>query len=358
MPHFDEPEFTCDRFIGPKWHFAGLTKQFTASRLEMVLNQTLAMRIFGILQESTDQNAQFYGEEPSDLRTELYLLNFLLKGRVYLGDIWQIVGGHLLEAQREESLRSATGDHTNRWSIERDFMEEKRDQCQLEVSLCSQAIDHMEQRWAMPICPVAVPVTHNATSFSATTRRIVEPVVTYSAVVRNKCEAWLRRQNTGPIPPTEIALLESGSPSAGGKFDFSHLEQRTLVTSNGPSFSLQSTWVTACVQDAFDEARKVELSTQAGLMASYLDVGGCHTHHRNAQSELTFLRSKMCCAKAEAEVYTLALENSPISTYSDSDSSSSTRPTLPQHLPEEVRHYMECVDVESVNSRSDVDDLW
>ncbi|KAG1856446.1 hypothetical protein F4604DRAFT_1931876 [Suillus subluteus] len=274
------------------------------------------------------------------LQTELYLLNFLLKGRVYLGDIWQIVGGRLLEAQREELLRSATGDHTNRWSIEQDFMEEKRDRCQLEVSLCSQAINHMEQCWAMPICPVAVPVTHNATSFSATTRHIVEPVVTYSAV---------------KLHCLKVALLQ-----AGGKFDFSHLEQRTSVTvnSNGPSFSLQSTWVTTCIQDAFDEAHKVELSTQVGLMASYLDVGGCHTHHRNAQSELTFLQSKMCRAKAEAEFYTLALENSPISTYSDSDSSSSTRPTLPQHLPEEVRCYMECIDVESVNSRSDVDDLW
>lgn len=55
----------------------------------------------------------------------------------------------MLEAQREESLRSTVEDHSNRWSIERDFMEEKRDRCQLEVSLCSQAIDHVEQRWAM-----------------------------------------------------------------------------------------------------------------------------------------------------------------------------------------------------------------
>jgi hypothetical protein len=55
----------------------------------------------------------------------------------------------MLEAQREESLRSTTGDHTNLWSIERDFMEEKRDLCQLEVSLCSQAIDHVQQRWAI-----------------------------------------------------------------------------------------------------------------------------------------------------------------------------------------------------------------
>lgn len=82
------------------------------------------------------------------VRTELYLLYFLLKGRVYLGDIWQIVGERLLEAQREESLRS-TKDSTVRGIIERAFMEEKRNRCQLEVSLCSQAIDCVQQRWIM-----------------------------------------------------------------------------------------------------------------------------------------------------------------------------------------------------------------
>ena len=79
------------------------------------------------------------------VRTELYLLYFLLKGRVYLSDIWQIVGERLLEAQREESLRSTIGDSTVRGVIERAFMEEKRDRCQLEVSLCSQAIDCVQQ---------------------------------------------------------------------------------------------------------------------------------------------------------------------------------------------------------------------
>ncbi|KAG1787246.1 uncharacterized protein HD556DRAFT_1448889 [Suillus plorans] len=127
-----------------------------------------------------------------------------------------------------------------------------------------------------------------------------------------------------PSDPTLEHVLNS-SPSAIGQFALVHLEQRTLVTINSddPSFSLQSTWVTICLQ----EARKVELSTQAGLMATYLDVGGYHTHHRNAQSELIFLRAKMCRAQAEAAVYTLALENSPASTYSDSCHIPHSRPT-------------------------------
>lgn len=55
----------------------------------------------------------------------------------------------MLEAQREESLRNTVGDFARRGILEREFMEDKRDRCQLEVSLCSQVIDHLEQRWIM-----------------------------------------------------------------------------------------------------------------------------------------------------------------------------------------------------------------
>ncbi|KAG1869703.1 hypothetical protein C8R48DRAFT_771091 [Suillus tomentosus] len=317
------------------------------------------------------------------LRTELYLRYFLLKGRVYIGDIWQIVGERMLEAQREESLRNTAGGCMRRVIIEREFMEGKRDRCQLEVSLCSQAIDHLEQRWIMPMCPIPIPVMHNVTSFSATPRRIVEPAVAYSpaalaysATVRNKCETWLRRQNTDPI-------FESNSPpnsstlSAVEQFTYTPLEQRTpfSVKFNGPPFCLLSTWITTGVQEAFDEARKVELTTQARLMASYLDIDGYHTHHRNAQSELIFLRAKLCRAQAEAEACALAIENAPASNYSDSggltlisalssnantiaEFSSPPRPTLPPLLPEEVRRYKEYMNAESTDDRSDSNVSW
>jgi hypothetical protein len=89
------------------------------------------------------------------------------------------------------------------------------------------------------------------------------------------------------------------------------------LKSNGPPFRLLSTWVTIDAQAAFDEARKVELTTQARL-ASYLDINGYHTQHHNAQSELIFLRAKLCRAQAEAEVCALAIENAPASNYSGS----------------------------------------
>lgn len=53
----------------------------------------------------------------------------------------------------------------------------------------------------------------------------------------------------------------------------------------------------------------MELNTQAELMVTYLDIERYHSHHRNVKSELLYLRAKMLRAKAEVEVFALAIEN-------------------------------------------------
>lgn len=84
--------------------------------------------------------------------------------------------------------------------------------------------------------PNVVPVT-DAAYFTATSQCIIESVATCSVAARNKCETWLRRQQTDPIPPKYIASIESGLPLFGFPstlvhFAFVHLEQRMLVTVN------------------------------------------------------------------------------------------------------------------------------
>lgn len=297
----------------------------------------------------------------------MYLLYFLLEGRVYLGDIWQIVGERLLEAQREESLRSTIGDSTVRGVVERAFMEEKRDRCQLEVSLCSQAIDYVQQRWIMPMRGVAVPIAHNVSPFSAAPRCIARPAAPYSAAavayltaVKKKCEDWLRRQHAHLTPAKRLSSFKRHSHPNGStfsavhQFTFAHhLECQTsvIVNSIDPSFCLLSTWVPPGVQDALNEARKAELSAQAGLMATYLDIDGYNSHQRNTDLELLYLRAKMHRAKAEVEVYELAIENAPASNSPDSASSSasSSRLNLPPLLPEGVCRYKEYINAESLD---------
>ncbi|KAG2738483.1 hypothetical protein P692DRAFT_20882652 [Suillus brevipes Sb2] len=306
------------------------------------------------------------------IRTELYLLYFLLKGRVYLGDIWQIVGERLLEAQREESLRS-TKDSTVRGIIERAYMEEKRNRCQLEVSLCSQAIDCLQQRWIMPICGVATPIAHNLSPFSTPSRCHSGPdapysaaAVAYLAAVKKKCEGWLRRQRAdlSPAqrrPPFNRRSHPNGSTSSAvHQFTITHHVERgtsVIVDSIDPSFCLSSTWVPPGVQDALIEARKAELSAQAGLMTTYLDIDGYNSHQRNANSELLYLRARMHRAKAEVEVYELAIENAPTSNFPDSAtassaSSSSSHLDFSPLLPEDVCRYKDYINAESLDDNS------
>ncbi|KAG2124458.1 hypothetical protein DEU56DRAFT_759708 [Suillus clintonianus] len=257
----------------------------------------------------------------------------------------EMLGGRLSEAQREESLKNISGDNTRRRTAERIFMEDRRGSVQ--------AIDYVQQRWIIPLRPIEVP-TADYVSISATPRCAVTPPIVvhsaaaaaYSAAAQQKCESWLRRQHTDLTPSNKFFSIESDlPPNALAAGQLAHApEQRTSVFVNcNPSFRLCSTWVTLCVHEAFDEARKVELSTEAGLMATYLDIERYYSHHRNAKSELLYLRAKMLRAKAEVEVFALAIENasSPHSTYFQSV------------LPEQVHICKERTFAGSINDRTD-----
>ncbi|KAG1761719.1 hypothetical protein EDD22DRAFT_847604 [Suillus occidentalis] len=266
------------------------------------------------------------------IRTELYLLYFLLKGRVYLGDIWQIVGERLLEAQREESLRS-TKDST---------------------------------RWIMPI-GVANPIARNSSPFSAPSKCHARPdapysaaAVAYLAAVKKKCEGWLRRQRADLSPAQRRPSFNCRSLPNGSTSSAVH-QLAVIVDSIDPSFCLSSTWVPPGVQDALNEARKAELSAQAGLMTTYLDLDGYNSHQRNANSELLYLRARMDRAKAEVEVYELAIENAPASNFADgasSSSSSSSHLDFSPLLPEDVCRYKDYINAESLDDDSTSQYLW
>ncbi|KAG1876581.1 hypothetical protein DFJ58DRAFT_835890 [Suillus subalutaceus] len=132
-------------------------------------------------------------------------------------------------------------------------------------------------------------------SRSASTGTCSTSIGAYSAAVQHKCETWLRGQDPNFILTPSLKSI-------------------------GPSFHLSSTWVPPGVQEALDKACHLELHSQAGLVAMYLDIlEGYHSHQCNPELELHHLHVKMCCAKAEVEVYELAIENVPASNYSDSN---------------------------------------
>ncbi|KAG1724910.1 hypothetical protein EDB19DRAFT_1833982 [Suillus lakei] len=136
-----------------------------------------------------------------------------------------------------------------------------------------------------------------------------------------------------------------------------------LLKSIDPSFCLLSTWVPPGVQDTLNEARKAELSAQAGLMMMYLNIDGYNSHQCNTSSELLYLHARMHRAKAEVGVYELAIENAPASNFLDRDvdalvaASPSSCPNLSPLLPEDICHYKEYINAESLDD-STSEDLW
>ncbi|KAG1806965.1 hypothetical protein EV424DRAFT_1544059 [Suillus variegatus] len=155
---------------------------------------------------------------------------------------------------------------------------------------------------------------------SVSTEACSTSIGAYSAAVQHKCETWLREQDPDFTPVRQLFSDKYGYSNC-----ITHLEQRmpVIVHSIDSSFHLSSTWVPPGVQEAFDKACHLELRSQTGLVATYLDMEGYHSHQRNPELELYHLHVKMCRAKAEVEVYELAIGNAPASDYSDSDASSS-----------------------------------
>ncbi|KAG2097263.1 uncharacterized protein F5147DRAFT_656397 [Suillus discolor] len=135
------------------------------------------------------------------LQTELYILSYLLKDRVYPDDLWHLVGERSIEAKQEEILgrhqtichESDAGRHA---AVERFLIEERRKHCNMEVSLYSQAIGMLEQ---LRMLHIRAPAKHEIRTPSATSRHAAAflPCVPLpcaplacSIVTRDICDTW------------------------------------------------------------------------------------------------------------------------------------------------------------------------
>lgn len=286
------------------------------------------------------------------LRTELFVLSFLLKDRVYPADLWELVGERSIETKQEETLRlhqsSCTGgDDGSHAIVERILIEERRKRCQIEVSLYSQAIERLEQyRTPLPHIgdsPIRMP--------SAMSKKEVAPL-TCSIATQEMCEAWITRSEAYLIPAAE-PFIESFSPSDGsttsGQDLLTTAQEETpksaILKHITPSLPLLSTWVTTRAKEAFYEAFKIEQASQAELMAKSLANTRDNGYMRTRERDSFTLQAKMRRAKAEIDLYTLAIDNTHEFNFSDNSSStSSSDRSLPQPLFEKVHRYEEDVD--------------
>ncbi|KAG1840649.1 hypothetical protein C8R48DRAFT_781664 [Suillus tomentosus] len=295
------------------------------------------------------------------LHTELHVLSFLLKDRVYPGDLWDLIGERSVEAKQEERLRRhqslcTSGDSGRHATVERFLMEERKKRCQMEVSLYSQAIELLEQHW---MSRVGFRTKHIIRPPSASSRQMVPtdyaPLpcapLACSIATREKCRAWLTMNTTYLIPATDAAIRSVLQEERWNSIS-SNVSDVTVwlpgLTASlqcvSPSLPLSSTWITTDVREAFHRAFQEELTLQAELMVASLATRRNNAYLRNLGLDLLILQAKMRRAQAEIELYSLAIENIHRFDLSGSSSTTSFHSTGSRCLCEAAPLYDEDVD--------------
>ncbi|KAG1839863.1 hypothetical protein C8R48DRAFT_679732 [Suillus tomentosus] len=253
------------------------------------------------------------------LQTEVRVLSVLLKDRVYPADLWEIVGECTIEAQQEAILRqhqnNCAGEFAGRRHVvaEHLLMLERKKRSQMDVSLYTQAIEHLQQQRLR---------MRDILFSSSTTSTCAAPFACPTAT-RDKCEAWLKKPYIHPLPfvqplvTEKYPFLDRSTLTSPG----STTHKDTLASRVGPSLPLLSAWVTLDVQETFYDAFHVEQAYQAGLTPLFLFANGHHAYlsQHNIGLELLVLQAKMRRAKAEVGLYAMAIENAcehdfPVST--------------------------------------------
>ncbi|KAG1861511.1 hypothetical protein DFJ58DRAFT_839659 [Suillus subalutaceus] len=171
-----------------------------------------------------------------------------------------------------------------------------------------------------------------------------------SAATQEKCEAWLKRRYAYPLKDAEPLMgncsFMDGTASPVPGFTSTHEVKCKSVILNciGPLLPLLNSWVTVDIQEVFYDALCTEQACQAGLMACSLTV---NLYQRNIELEMLILQAKMHHAKAEIELYIVAIQNAHELDFSDITSvSSSASEFIPPPRPDKLCFYDEdCDDV-------------
>ncbi|KAG2136383.1 uncharacterized protein EDB93DRAFT_1254043 [Suillus bovinus] len=265
------------------------------------------------------------------LRTELFVLSFLLKDRVYPADLWELIGERSIETKQEETLRlhqssCLGGDDRSHAIVERILIEERRKRCQIEVSLYSQAIERLEQ-YRTPLPCISDTAMHRIGM--PLSKKEVTPLAC-SIATQEKCEAWLSRNEAHlilaaePFIETFSSLDDPTSAQSRLTTAQEEIPKSTILNHITPSLPLLSTWVTTRAQEAFYEAFKIEQTSQAELMAKSLANECDSGYMRTSERDSFTLQAKMRRAKAEMELYTLAIDNTHEFNFSENSSSTSS----------------------------------
>ncbi|KAG1868755.1 hypothetical protein C8R48DRAFT_671339 [Suillus tomentosus] len=225
------------------------------------------------------------------LQFELRLLLFLLKGHVYSGDLWRLVMARQIEVMQEERFKVykiQPQNHTssNHLAMELEFLEDKRDRAQLELSLYSQAMD------------------------------VFQPHLGYalSLGLMGACRAisqdkWLSGMATGVSGDTGPAIgdVTDESTSVTSKLLTIY---KTLVLPEIACrpYGMVSTWVEECIEEYYMDDRATEGASLQILISQASDLSNPEAEVCFLEAELSLMQSIHRRAQTEVELLSDAIQ--------------------------------------------------
>ncbi|KAH7919657.1 hypothetical protein BV22DRAFT_1040676 [Leucogyrophana mollusca] len=275
------------------------------------------------------------------LQTEYELLLYLLEGRVFSVDLWELLIARNLETREEYFLQTPqlAYDSKTLRRAELCLMEKKRYRAQIEVSLCTQAIGTLQELLDSHHQPRSRTSPISETISSKPHASFHPPTM-----IQDKCTRWLasvssefaddpfdEHQSFDEDPDLTadpqhhkslfIASVSSGVPSA--------LQQFTVP--DCPSV-LVSGWVDRKARQAYDDARGVELACREELMPTPRDSLDALPEARSPELESRVLRTRMYRARAEVLLFSQAIERA--NEFETTDGGSSREDTTSKQHPE------------------------
>ncbi|KAG2086323.1 uncharacterized protein F5147DRAFT_781666 [Suillus discolor] len=227
------------------------------------------------------------------LQFELRLLLFLLEEHVYSGDLWCLVMAYQIEFMQGESLHNSQLPCRVLFDREREFMEDKKDRAQLELSLYSQAIDLLQLKAGSR--PAS---SRPVIQLSARDWHPLDRLSRVGSLAHLKCNEWLSKVSTSGdsdddeadmgfdrgVGPAMVYTAEE-STSIASKLMMLY---KTLVVCNAGHrpYQLVNTWVEECTEDFYMDDLATERASLQIMILRANDLS-------NAEDETSFLQAEL-----------------------------------------------------------------
>ncbi|KAG1827579.1 uncharacterized protein BJ212DRAFT_1294811 [Suillus subaureus] len=241
-------------------------------------------------------NSMSPGVDRTKMVDQLLLL-FLLEDYAFSGDLWRLVMAHHIEIMQEAQLcKMQTQNCSSRVQFEREleFLEDKRDRAQLELSLYSQATDVFQLQ------------------LGCTFSRVGSGSLRQPDLVHMKCREWLSGISTGKSNSAGEGRLESTKdkvPAIVKEEPISIVSKlMTIYTMlvlpevTQHPYHLVSTWVEECMEEYYMDDRAMEQMSLQMLILQVGDLSDVQAEQHFLEAQLSLMQSRLQHAQTEVEL--------------------------------------------------------